>query len=182
MMVASGNAPVGAGPVLRDIHLPRDPSWWPPAPGWWMLALLLVAVGSISVWWWIRHNRRRAIERGVLAEVDRLAAQWIDQPQQLAAGLHQLLRRGALRYDAEAASAQGNEWRRILAAVSSDDQAMLEQLTILESAMYRPHAAFDKDTTIAATRQWLLLAWRHQRVRKASSATQLSSPVESSHA
>ncbi len=181
MMAAPGHAPVDAGPVLRDIHLPRDPSWWPPAPGWWLLALLLVAVGSISVWWWFRGNRRRATERAVLAEVDLLAAQWSGQPQQLAAGLHQLLRRGALRYDSEAARVHGNDWRRILAVVS-DDQAMLDQLTILESAMYRPDASFDKEATVAATQKWLLTAWRYQPIRKASSATRLSSQVESSHA
>ena len=32
---------------LRDIHLPAEPSWWPPAPGWWLLAILLMA----RVWW-----------------------------------------------------------------------------------------------------------------------------------
>ncbi|WP_266180702.1 DUF4381 domain-containing protein [Dyella humicola] len=181
MMAMSGHAPVDAGPVLRDIHLPRDPSWWPPAPGWWMLALLLVALGSISVWWWFRRNRRRAIEHAVLAEVDLLAAQWSDQPQQLAAGLHQLLRRGALRYDAEAARVHGQDWRRILAVVS-DDQAILDPLTLLESAMYRPDPSFDKEATVAATQKWLRMAWRHPPIRKASSATQRSSQVESSHA
>ena len=181
MMPGSDHAPVEAGPVLRDIHLPRDPSWWPPAPGWWVLALLLLAAGSMAAWWWLRRKRRRAIERAVLAEVDLLATKWSGQSQQLATGLHQLLRRGALRYDNGAARAHGDDWRRILAVVC-DDQAMLAQLTLLDSAMYRPDAAFDKDATVAATRQWLLMAWRHRAIRKASSATPLSPPAESSHA
>ena len=33
-----------AGPVLRDIHLPPEPSWWPPAPGWWILFVLAMGV------------------------------------------------------------------------------------------------------------------------------------------
>ncbi|MEP6880575.1 MAG: DUF4381 domain-containing protein, partial [Dokdonella sp.] len=35
------------GPELRDIHLPADPSWWPPAPGWWILAAILLGV---TIW------------------------------------------------------------------------------------------------------------------------------------
>ena len=40
---------------LRDIHLPADPSWFPPAPGWWVLVvfalgLLLWAAWRIAAW------------------------------------------------------------------------------------------------------------------------------------
>ena len=42
---------------LRDIHLPADPSWWPPAPGWWLLAL----IGLAALIWLV--NRIRASYR-----------------------------------------------------------------------------------------------------------------------
>ena len=29
---------------LKDIALPPDPSWWPPAIGWWVLAIALLAL------------------------------------------------------------------------------------------------------------------------------------------
>lgn len=29
---------------LKPLHLPADPSWWPPAPGWWLLLLILLAL------------------------------------------------------------------------------------------------------------------------------------------
>ncbi len=43
---------------LRDIHLPMDPEWWPPAPGWWILALIAVAVLVYGVWRLIARWRR----------------------------------------------------------------------------------------------------------------------------
>jgi hypothetical protein len=43
---------------LRDIHLPADPLWWPPAPGWWLLALL--GIGAII---WLGGQLRAAHRR-----------------------------------------------------------------------------------------------------------------------
>ena len=43
---------------LRDIHLPAEPLWWPPAPGWWLLGLaLLVGLGYVI------HRARLAVRR-----------------------------------------------------------------------------------------------------------------------
>ena len=33
--------------ALRDIYLPVEPHWWPPAPGWWLIAALIFAM----LWW-----------------------------------------------------------------------------------------------------------------------------------
>ena len=43
---------------LRDIHLPLDPQWWPPAPGWWMLAVLALAGLVYGAWRLVMRWRR----------------------------------------------------------------------------------------------------------------------------
>ena len=51
---------------LRDIHLPADPSWWPPAPGWWLLALLVLAAIFFMALRGIRaYRKRRPLRRAV---------------------------------------------------------------------------------------------------------------------
>ena len=147
------------GPLLRDIHLPPQPSWWPLAPGWWALMVLTVVIAGLAIWWWRRQRRRRVEEKRVLAEVDQALALWREQPQALASGLHQLLRRGALRIDAAATQQRGDDWRQTLARMPVD-AATLEQLHAVEAAMYRPGASLDPEAAAHATRRWLRLAWR----------------------
>jgi hypothetical protein len=57
---------------LRDIHLPADPSWWPPAPGWWLLALILITLLVWCVRRLLRAWRQRQpikLARGYYADV-----------------------------------------------------------------------------------------------------------------
>lgn len=159
MMWAGAKA--AQGPVLRDIHLPPAPAWWPPAPGWWLLAAILLVAMAAAFWSWRKHLHRRALERRLLWEVDALVAQSRDCPQQLASGLHQLLRRAASRLDNHAVTYRGDTWRNLLASVKTDD-ATVAVLMSLDSALYRPGAAFDVDAAVAATRRWLQAAWRHR--------------------
>jgi len=43
---------------LKDIHLPAQPMWWPPAPGWW-----LVAIAAIAALAYAAYRARLAVAR-----------------------------------------------------------------------------------------------------------------------
>lgn len=153
-------ASAASGPALRDIHLPPPPSWWPPAPGWWALAVLL-ALAVLGAWLLLRRSRQKRQARArVLAELDQLAARHAADHDDavLAAGLHQLLRRVARRWDPASAHLRGEAWRAAIARVSVD-AGTLQLLVALEQALYRPQP-FDVGATVEAVRRWLTLALR----------------------
>lgn len=154
--------PVQDGPVLRDIHLPPAPSWWPLAPGWWMLAALLLLSLVAAFWLRRRHVRLQRGRRLPLDELDKLAARHARDGDDaaLAAALHQLLRRAARRHDAAAATQRGDSWRNTLARVTVVP-SVLDRLAVLEQAIYRPRAEFDVPATLAAARDWLRMADAH---------------------
>lgn len=104
------------GPVLRDIHLPAEPGWWPPAPGWWVLALLLLAALVALALQWVRHRRRRQHMQRLDALVDAALQRHPGEQAAgaLAAELSQLLRRGARACDPAAAALDGAAWLRWL--------------------------------------------------------------------
>ena len=102
----------GATLVLRDIHQPDAPAWWPPAPGWWLvLAVLVLAAGA--AWWWRRRRRERL--RRFAALFDDAVAGAQSAPAQVAA-MSELLRRAARRRDAAADRLQGEAWLAFLDA------------------------------------------------------------------
>ncbi|MCX7515074.1 DUF4381 family protein [Frateuria hangzhouensis] len=158
--------PAPDGPELRDIHLPPAPPWWPPAPGWWLLAVLGLLLALGAAWLWRRALPLRRQRARLLGELDALADRHAGDPQALAAGLHQLLRRVARTRDPAAAQLHGEAWHEALARVPVGTQT-LDRLFALEPAMYRPQP-YDTAAALQATRQWLRAAlathrWRARR-------------------
>ncbi|MCD9095839.1 DUF4381 domain-containing protein [Luteimonas fraxinea] len=96
--------------VLRDIHQPSAPSWWPPAVGWWWLAAaLLVLVCAVVGWRLFRAWRRRRWQQLFDAEV----AAAPDAAGRIAA-MSSLLRRAARRHRPDADRLHGDEWLSFL--------------------------------------------------------------------
>ena len=100
--------------VLRDIHMPAAPSWWPPAPGWWGVAILLLVACGLAAWLLQRRRRRRdAIVRLFDEAIGNAPT-----PAAKVAQISELLRRAAIRRDPAAGQLQGEEWLRFLDAGS----------------------------------------------------------------
>lgn len=98
--------------VLRDIHQPAAPSWWPPAPGWWVLVLVLLVLVAVFVFW-RRHRKQR--QRRILALFDDTVAAADGAASQVAA-ISELLRRAARRHQPDADTLQGEAWLVLLDA------------------------------------------------------------------
>ncbi|QDH69177.1 DUF4381 domain-containing protein [Marilutibacter alkalisoli] len=96
--------------ILRDIHQPSAPSWWPPAPGWWLLALGILALLAGFGWWLRRRRRHReriaALFDGMVDAAPTPAAQ--------VAAMSELLRRAARSRDANADRLKDAAWRAFL--------------------------------------------------------------------
>lgn len=138
-------------PPLRDIHLPVEPSVWPPAPGWWVLGLLVLAALVAAGWLLRRHLRRRRRQRLLIAEFDRLPPRSGDAtaaPVYLAA-LSQFLRRLARAARADAASLRGEEWIRFLDRHGDGFGAYADALN---DAAWRPQASVDVQALHALAR------------------------------
>lgn len=157
MPSATRAVPAGghAGPVLRDIHMPPPPSWWPLAPGWWMLAGALLVLLAVLIWLAWRWQRRRRAWAAVAVELDALDARYRTDhaTASLAAGLSQLLRRAVMRCGGDA-HLQGAAWHAELGRLAPDllSPTLIEGLAI---AQYRPQATLDGDAAIDACRRWL---------------------------
>lgn len=138
-------------PQLRDIHLPAEPSAWPPAPGLWVLGLLALAALIAALWLLRRHLRRRRRRRLLVAELDRLqprSGEAAAVPAYLAA-LSQFLRRLARAVRTDAASLRGDEWIRFLDRHGDGFGAYADALN---DAAWRPQASVDVQALHALAR------------------------------
>jgi hypothetical protein len=143
------------GPLLRDIHLPDAPGWWPPAPGWWLLAALLAA---LLAWWlprWRQRLRRQRLRRSVRRAWEALARRVArgEEPAPEAA-ISVFLRRVVRTRDPAAACLQGAAWVAYLnghggAAIDEETAARLLQ------DPWRPPSGRDAAPLLDAVARWL---------------------------
>lgn len=155
---AQSSAPIGEQLDLRDIHLPEQPGFWPPAPGWWLLAVVLLAALIAAGWSGWRAWRRRRRRRMLLAELERLRVE-SDRGPALAAAVSALLKRVALsRYPrVEVAPLSGEAWLTFLDRTGGDGRFVAGPGQVLADAPYAPDvAAVDASGLLTAAREWML--------------------------
>ncbi|MBN8728005.1 MAG: DUF4381 domain-containing protein [Xanthomonadales bacterium] len=161
----SGSAAAALALPLRDIHLPPEPAFWPPAPGWWLLAALLLGAGLLLgrrlLRWRAQQRWRHAIE----AELDGIAGAPHLDPAARATALSGLLRRVARLIDPAAVALSGDDWLAFLdrqwpPARREAAPFLTGPARVLADLPYRPAAVagaepVDFPTLLALAREWL---------------------------
>ncbi len=145
---------------LRDIHLPAEPSLWPPAPGWWILAALLLVLLVWAAWVATRRYRLHQQRQRILAMLGELEQDsGADATPERIAQISILLRRLALmRYPRKrVASLTGNDWLNFLDESGGQGRFSQGPGQVLASGPYQPTLPTDLDTRALGTllRDWV---------------------------
>ena len=143
---------------LRGLHLPPEPSIWPPALGWWLLALLALAIA----WPLLRSCQRliaRARERrNALRTLNNIEARvGRTSDSKLCADTAVLLRQLALTRFAprEVAALTGDRWLEFLHRASGGAVDFMPMRQALLEAPYRRDAKVDVKALVTLCRQWI---------------------------
>ena len=153
-------AGVDALAQLRDLHLPAEPSWFPPAPGWWIVAGLLAAAAVFALARCRRARHRSAPFRAAATELARLRAD-AEAGRTTAAdyahGASAILKRVAIHvlHRPEAAPLSGIEWLRFLDSLHEGDAFCLGAGAALGDGRFTARAAVDHVALDAAVRELL---------------------------
>lgn len=148
--------PVDPLAALRDIHAPRTPEFWPPAPGWIAVACVMiaatVAATVIAARWW----RAGRVRREALASLRSLRARHrAGAPEsEIARELSTLVRRFALARHSreEVAGLTGERWIAWLESTFPGIGSSAR--TALLQAPYARECRFDVARALAACEHW----------------------------
>lgn len=147
---------------LRDIHLPAEIGWWPPAYGWWIVCLLIL-LGCYFLFKHWRSNRALRplpapqVCKPALRELQRLEQEYADDPDQLIKELSVLLRRSAISLHGRhrISGLSGDSWLEFLDE-QSDSHAFTKHFhKMLTEWPYRETSNASASDLVNAVRRWL---------------------------
>jgi hypothetical protein len=159
--VIAAPAAAGSDPllVLRGLHQPPAPSWWPPAIGWWLLAAFVLLVLGAWLWRALRRRRRRR-ELARLFDAGIAAAA---TPAARIAAASMLLRRAARARDPAAAALHGADWLAFLDAGASPPLFGGAEGALLLDGGFRPDVEAARADALVARARRRFLEWRAAR-------------------
>jgi len=141
---------------LRDIHVPAEPHWWPPAIGWWLVALLVLAAIAGLIFVLYRRWRRGTVPRAAKRMLDEIEQHYLESgdDRALVRSLSMLLRRVVVINEtaASAAGYTGREWLECLDRLNGNRDYSEGPGRVMADAPYRPQANVDGNQLIALVR------------------------------
>ena len=145
---------------LRDIHLPTPVGWWPLAPGWYGLAILVLVIVLILVFYISRSYLNGRAKRQALCLLTNYEQQHQRLPnsQITTARISELLKRVALVYfpREDVASLQGERWLAFLNKTGKRLDFNQVRTALLEQP-YQPPQAGNNDLQLlfSMARTWI---------------------------
>lgn len=136
---------------LRDIQVPAEPSWWPPAPGWWLLAGLCLGTAFWLYRRWGARRQRYAPLRQAATLYAQLHAKYMDG--ELGAtgyvhGTNELLKRLLIHTQTQpdAGSANDAAWLDLLDNISASTQFTQGPGQVLGNARFAEQVVVNEAT------------------------------------
>jgi len=157
---------------LRDIHLPDDVAWFPPAPLWWLVLLLVIALVVFAVFRFMRYRRLQQ-QRVTLAQRQQIIrdeihaiGQQFNQSNNAAAtcsAVSQLLRRVCLMHfpREDFAALHGEAWLAYLRQQQPWPQARQSLLLTLPYQSQGTASADEVRRLLHDAEDWMLAVMAH---------------------
>ena len=146
---------------LRDIHLPESVSMWPLAYGWWILLAVIILIGSLAIFIYLR-NKKRKIAAITLARAEFLKIYMEYEKNRDSLNFIRqvsiLFRRLSISLfpRTEVASLTGDDWLEFLDSKISGQPFTQGKGRILIDAPYRQYIESDDvDEIIQHCRDWI---------------------------
>lgn len=131
--------------ALRDVHLPPEVSWWPPAPIWWFIAAILTGLLSYGIYCFVRYQVGNRYKRTATNELMIQFSRWKENQSnatyaiQYVTQANQIIRRCVLHAKHSQSSIGGSseQWKATLNEFSTSGLSP-SSLKVLTEECYKP--------------------------------------------